>query len=58
MPFCLDQHAIARDARFVVNDGDSLANDAIEEGRLSHIGASDNGNDLRHDRTMRDVRAA
>jgi hypothetical protein len=35
--------AVARDARRVVNDGETLADQTVEQRRLAHIRAADNG---------------
>ena len=45
VPFGFDADAVARHARLIVDDGDALAGDAIEQGRLAHIGPSDNGDE-------------
>ena len=43
VPFDLSRHAVARHARLVMHDGDAAAGDAVEKGRLSDVGAADNG---------------
>jgi hypothetical protein len=45
VPLGLDADAVAGDARLVVNDGDAPAGDAVKQGRLAHVGPSDNGDE-------------
>ena len=52
-PFGLGADAVARDARFVMDDGDALADDAIKQRGLSDIGPSHNGDKARHSLRMR-----
>jgi hypothetical protein len=44
-PLGLAEVPIARGARLVTDDGGGLTDDAVEEMRLAHVGATDNGND-------------
>ena len=46
VPLGLDADAVACDPRLVVNDGDAFAGDAIKQGRLAHVGPSDNGDKI------------
>ena len=46
VPFGLDADAVAGDAGLVVNDGDALADDAVEEGGFADIRAADDGDQI------------
>jgi hypothetical protein len=43
LPFGLDAHAVARDARLVMHNRDAFFDDAIEQRGFAHIRAADDG---------------
>jgi len=46
LPFNFRSDAVAGHARFVMNDGNAAAGDAVEQGRFPHIGPADNGDNI------------
>ena len=51
-PLRFHADAISGHSRLVMDDGDALSDDAVEQGRFPNIGPTDDGNDSGHPRSM------
>ena len=53
LPFGLDAHTVARDARLIMDDGDAPLDNTVEQRGFPDVWAAYDGNKIRHSDTMR-----